>query len=50
MKPPILCKCPTKSVCPILTAVKEFILGMAAKMFTIAGLVIVYGTIALRNN
>ena len=31
-------------VCPILTAAEGFILGMAAKMFVIAGPVIVYGT------
>ena len=33
-------------VCPILTAAEGFILGMAAKMFVIAGPVIVYGTVA----
>ena len=33
-------------VCPILTAAEGFILGTAAKMFTIAGPVIVYGTVA----
>ena len=31
---------------PILTAVEGFILGTAAKMFTIAGPVIVYGVSA----
>ena len=31
---------------PILTAAEGFVLGMAAKMFTIAGPVIVYGTVA----
>ena len=30
-------------VCPILTAAEGFILGVGAKMFTIAGPVIVYG-------
>lgn len=33
-------------VCPILTAAEGFILGVGAKMFTIAGPVIVYGTVA----
>ncbi|MBE6758142.1 MAG: SpoVA/SpoVAEb family sporulation membrane protein [Ruminococcaceae bacterium] len=33
-------------VCPILTAAEGFILGLGAKMFTIAGPVIVYGTVA----
>ena len=33
-------------MCPILTAAEGFILGMAAKMFTIAGTVIVCVTIA----
>ena len=33
-------------VCPILTAAEGFILGTGAKMFTIAGPVIVYGTVA----
>ena len=33
-------------VCPILTAAKGFILGLGAKMFTIAGPVIVYGVSA----
>ena len=32
-------------VCPIFTA-KRFILGLGAKMFIIAGPVIVYGTVA----
>ena len=31
---------------PILTAAEGFVLGTAAKMFTIAGLVIVYGVAA----
>ena len=31
---------------PNLTAVEGFILGVGAKMFTIAGPVIVYGTVA----
>ena len=35
-----------KKVCPILTAAEGFILGVGAKMFTIAGPVIVYGTVA----
>ena len=33
-------------VCPILTAAEGFILGVGAKMFTIAGPVIVYGMVA----
>ena len=33
-------------VCPILTAAEGFVLGVGAKMFTIAGPVIVYGTVA----
>jgi len=33
-------------VCPILTAAEGMILGTAAKMFTIAGPVIVYGVSA----
>ena len=33
-------------VCPMLTAAEGFILGVGAKMFTIAGPVIVYGTLA----
>ena len=33
-------------VCPILTAAEGFVLGMAAKMFSIAGPVIVYGVSA----
>jgi stage V sporulation protein AC len=33
-------------VCPILTAAEGFILGVGAKIFTIAGPVIVYGTVA----
>ena len=35
-----------KMVCPILTAAEGFVLGVGAKMFTIAGPVIVYGTVA----
>ena len=35
-----------KVLCPILTAAEGFILGVGAKMFTIAGPVIVYGTVA----
>jgi stage V sporulation protein AC len=35
-----------KSLCPILTAAEGFILGVGAKMFTIAGPVIVYGVSA----
>ena len=35
-----------KLLCPILTATEGFILGVGAKMFTIAGPVIVYGTVA----
>ncbi|MBO5357784.1 MAG: SpoVA/SpoVAEb family sporulation membrane protein [Clostridia bacterium] len=31
---------------PILTAAEGFVLGVGAKMFTIAGPVIVYGTVA----
>ena len=34
----------TKSLCPILTAAEGFILGVGAKMFTIAGPVMVYGS------
>ena len=33
-------------MCPILTAAEGFILGVGAKMFTIAGPVIVYGVVA----
>ena len=33
-------------MCPILTQAEGFITGMAAKMFVIAGPVIVYGTVA----
>ena len=33
-------------VCPILTAAEGFVLGVGAKMFTIAGPVIIYGTAA----
>jgi len=35
-----------KSLCPILTAAEGFILGLGAKIFTIAGPVIAYGTLA----
>ena len=35
-----------KSLCPILTAAEGFILGLGAKIFTIAGPVIAYGTVA----
>ena len=33
-------------VCPILTAAEGYILGVGAKIFTIAGPVIMYGTVA----
>ena len=33
-------------MCPILTQAEGFVLGLGAKMFTIAGPVIVYGTLA----
>ncbi|MBO5090706.1 MAG: SpoVA/SpoVAEb family sporulation membrane protein [Clostridia bacterium] len=33
-------------MCPILTAAEGYVLGVGAKMFTIAGPVIVYGTVA----
>ena len=33
-------------MCPILTQAEGLITGMAAKMFVIAGPVIVYGTLA----
>jgi stage V sporulation protein AC len=33
-------------MCPILTAAEGWVLGLGAKMFTIAGPVIVYGTVA----
>ena len=33
-------------MCPILTAAEGFVLGVGAKMFTIAGPVILYGTVA----
>ena len=33
-------------MCPISTAAEGFILGVGAKMFTIAGPVILYGTVA----
>ncbi|MBO5106145.1 MAG: SpoVA/SpoVAEb family sporulation membrane protein [Clostridia bacterium] len=33
-----------KSLCPILTAAEGFVFGVGAKIFTIAGPVIVYGT------
>ena len=32
-------------MCPILTAAEGFVLGVGAKMFSIAGPVIVYGTV-----
>ena len=35
-----------RKLCPILTAAEGFILGVGAKMFTIAGPVIVYGVSA----
>jgi len=35
-----------KLLCPILTAAEGFVTGMAAKMFTVAGPVIVFGTLA----
>jgi hypothetical protein len=35
-----------KSLCPILTAAEGFVLGMAAKMFIIAGPVLTYGITA----
>ncbi|MBQ7106738.1 MAG: SpoVA/SpoVAEb family sporulation membrane protein [Clostridia bacterium] len=35
-----------KSLCPILTAAEGFILGVGAKIFTIAGPVILYGVAA----
>ncbi len=33
-------------MCPMLTAAEGLVLGMAAKMFIVAGPVIVYGTVA----
>ena len=33
-------------MCPILTAAEGYILGVGAKIFTIAGPVIMYGTVA----
>ena len=33
-------------MCPILTSAEEFVLGMEAKLFTIAGPLIVYGVSA----
>lgn len=36
----------TKSLRPILTAAEGWILGLGAKIFTIAGPVIAYGTLA----
>ncbi|MBE6796293.1 MAG: SpoVA/SpoVAEb family sporulation membrane protein [Ruminococcaceae bacterium] len=33
-------------VCPILTAAEGWILGVGAKIFVVAGPVIVYGTVA----
>ncbi|MBQ4128838.1 MAG: SpoVA/SpoVAEb family sporulation membrane protein [Ruminococcus sp.] len=35
-----------KTLCPILTAAGGFILGVGAKLFSIAGPVIVYGVTA----
>ena len=35
-----------KTLCPNLTAAEGWILGVGAKMFTIAGPVIVYGVLA----
>ena len=35
-----------KSLCPILTAAEGWVLGLGAKLFTIAGPVIAYGTVA----
>jgi len=35
-----------EKMCPILTAAEGFVTGMAAKMFTVAGPVIVFGTLA----
>ena len=35
-----------KTLCPILTAAEGYILGLGAKLFIIAGPVIVYGTVA----
>ncbi|MBE6575431.1 MAG: SpoVA/SpoVAEb family sporulation membrane protein [Ruminococcaceae bacterium] len=35
-----------KTVCPILTAAEGFILGVGAKIFTVAGPVLLYGTLA----
>ncbi|MBE6982757.1 MAG: SpoVA/SpoVAEb family sporulation membrane protein [Ruminococcaceae bacterium] len=42
----VLCKLFAKFLGPILTQTEGFILGMGAKMFTIAGPVIVYGVSA----
>ena len=33
-------------MCPILTQAEGFVTGMAAKMFLVAGPVIVFGTVA----
>ncbi|MBQ6718729.1 MAG: SpoVA/SpoVAEb family sporulation membrane protein [Clostridia bacterium] len=44
--PPFYCKYFCKRVCPILTAAEGYILGVGAKIFTIAGPVIMYGTVA----
>jgi stage V sporulation protein AC len=33
-------------MCPILTAAEGFIMGLGAKLFTVAGPVIVYGVVA----
>ncbi len=35
-----------KTLCPNLTAAEGYILGVGAKMFSIAGPVIVYGVVA----
>lgn len=35
-----------KTLCPKLTAAEGYILGVGAKMFSIAGPVIVYGVVA----
>jgi len=35
-----------RKLCPILTAAEGFILGVGAKIFTVAGPVILYGTVA----
>ena len=33
-------------MCPILTQAEGFVMGLGAKMFTVAGPVIVYGVVA----